>query len=102
MEEHGANAHPRHAPAARLQEAEALLRSHGFSEGLFLVRDKGDGGLTYVITIVHKGRCVDCGQGDVVRRRRRTEESAQRRRQQRPHVNAVSFAFPPPLAASCT
>jgi hypothetical protein len=36
------------------QEADALLRQHGFSEGLFLVRDKGDGGLSYVITIVHK------------------------------------------------
>lgn len=29
------------------------MRQYGFSEGLFLVRSKGDGGLSYVISVVH-------------------------------------------------
>lgn len=41
-------------PAAHLQEAEQMLRDYGFHEGLFLVRDKGDHGLSYALSIVYK------------------------------------------------
>lgn len=41
------------------QMAELTLRSHGMIEGMFLLRDKGSGGLSYVISVVHGGRYVE-------------------------------------------
>ena len=44
------------AQEQRLASAETLLQANGFSEGLFLVREKTDNGLCYVLSMVYRGK----------------------------------------------
>jgi hypothetical protein len=39
-----------------VQEAEAMLKAGGWSEGLFLIREKGDALNSLVLSLVHLGQ----------------------------------------------
>ena len=75
------------------QEAEDELRSHGFSEGLFLVRNKGPGGVKFCLSIVFERKyaasmcLLETQRGETQRRDTETRHTDTETRQTHTHTH---------------